>query len=163
MIVGEEGPTMPGWLKRLLSAPNAFYAWGLGRIFGHRFLELTHTGRKTGKEYRVVVEVVKYDRTTGEAIVVSGFGRHSGWFRNVSAGTPTWVNFGHGRVRADHRVLDTDEAAQTLHDYERRIWIVWPLVRFALGRLAGFTYCDTDADRRRLVQTLPLTAFTPHR
>ncbi len=78
---------MPGWLKRLLSAPNAFYAWGLGRIFGHRFLQLTHTGRKTGKEYRVVVEVVKYDRTTGDAIVMSGFGRRSGWFRNVSAGT----------------------------------------------------------------------------
>ncbi|GAA4345124.1 nitroreductase family deazaflavin-dependent oxidoreductase [Microbacterium rhizosphaerae] len=154
---------MPRWLKHLLSAPNALYTWGLGRIFGHRFLQLTHTGRKSGKQYRVVLEVVKYNRATGEAIVMSGFGRQSGWFRNVTAGTPTWVNFGGGPVLADHRVLDTDEAAQTVRDYARRMRFASPLVRPVLGRLAGFTYHDTDADRRRLVQILPLTAFTPHR
>lgn len=153
---------MPRWLKQLLSAPNALYAWGFGRIFGHRFLQLTHTGRKTGKKYHVVVEVMKYDRTTGEAIVMAGFGRHSGWFRNVTAGTPTWVDFGHGPVVADHRVLDTDEAARVLHSYERRMRFASPLVRSVLSRLAGFKYQDTDADRRRAVEILPLTAFTPN-
>ena len=154
---------MPRWLKRLLSAPNALYAWGFGRVFGHRFLQLTHTGRKSGTKYRVVLEVVKYDRTTGEAIVMSGLGRHSGWFRNVTSGAPVWVDFGHGPVSADHRVLDTDEAAEVVHGYERRMRIVWPVVRAVLGKLAGFAYTDTDSDRRRLVQVLPLAAFTPHR
>ena len=152
---------MPNWLKRVLSAPNALYGWGLGRIFGHRFLQLTHTGRKTGTRYRVVVEVVRYDRSTGEAVVMSGFGRHSGWFRNVTAGTPAWADFGRGPVPAAHRVLDTDEAAEVVRDYERRMRLVWPIVRSVLGRLAGFTYRGTVADRRRLVQTLPLMAFTP--
>lgn len=154
---------MPHWLKHLLSAPNALYAWGLGRLLGHRFLQLTHTGRKTGTERQVVLEVVKYDRATGEAIVMSGFGRRSGWFRNVTAGTPTWVDFGPGPVLADHRVLDADEAAEVVRDYARRMRFAWPLFRPALGRLAGFTFHDTDADRHRLVQILPLTAFTPHR
>ncbi|WP_460573001.1 nitroreductase family deazaflavin-dependent oxidoreductase [Humibacter soli] len=154
---------MPSWLKRILSAPNALYKSGLGRIFGHRFLQLTHTGRKTGKLYHVVVEVVRYNSTTGEAVVMSGFGRHSGWFRNVTAGTPTWVDFGRGPVRADCRVLDCDEGAEVVREYEQRMRFAWPVVRIVLSRLAGFRYQDTDADRRRLAQSLPLTALTPHR
>ena len=154
---------MPRWLERVLSAPNALYGWGLGRVLGHRFLQLTHTGRKTGRRYRVVVEVMRYDRTCGAATVMSGLGRRSGWFRNVSAGTPTWVDFGHGPVPADHRMLETDEAAAVLLDYERRMRLARPLIRLVLGRLAGFAYGGTDADRRRIVETLPLIAFTPRR
>lgn len=154
---------MQRWLKHLLRAPNVLYTCGIGGVFGHRFVQLTHTGRRTGKKYRVVVEVVKYSPITGEAIVMSGFGRQSGWFRNVTADTPTWVNFGHGPVLADHRVLDADEGAQALRDYERRMRLARPLIRSVLGRLAGFPYGDTEATRRRLVQVLPLIAFTPHR
>ncbi|WP_460573635.1 nitroreductase family deazaflavin-dependent oxidoreductase [Humibacter soli] len=154
---------MRPWIKRLLGAPNVLYTSGLGRIFGHRFLRLTHTGRTSGRRFHVVVEVVHYDGTTGEAIVMSGFGRRSGWFRNVTAGTPTWVDFGRGPVRADHRVLGADEAAEVLNAYEQRMPLARPLVRLVLGRLAGFRYEGTQADRLRVVEALPLVAFTPHR
>lgn len=154
---------MPRWLKRVLAAPNALYGWGLGRVFGHRFLQLTHTGRTSGRRYKVVVEVMHYNRRTGEAVVMSGFGRTSAWLRNLNAGTPAWVDFGRGPVAAKHRMLDTGEATRVLLDYERRMRLAAPLVRLVLGRLAGFAYRGTDTDRRRVVEALPLVAFTPKR
>ena len=48
----------PAWLKRLYAAPQLLYRVGLGRLAGHRFLLLTHTGRRTGARHRAVVEYV---------------------------------------------------------------------------------------------------------
>ncbi len=46
----------PPWLKRLYAVPQGLYRIGLGRLLGHRFLLLTHTGRSTGARYRAVVD-----------------------------------------------------------------------------------------------------------
>ena len=44
---------MPGPLvKRALAAPNALYDAGLGRVLGHRFLRLTHHGRRSWLDAR---------------------------------------------------------------------------------------------------------------
>lgn len=149
-------------LKRLFAAPNGLYAHGLGRLLGHRFLQLTHTGRRSGRRYRVVLEVLRYDAASGEAVVIAGFGEHADWLRNVRAGGPAWVDFGRGARRADHRVLGIDEAVGVLVDYERRYGPIRPALRRVLGMLAGFGYRGTDGDRRRLAATLPLVAFRPH-
>ena len=149
------------WLRRLYAAPNAVYARGWGRLLGHRFVQLTHTGRRSGRTYRVVLEVARYDRTTGEATVTAGYGRGSDWFRNVRAGGPTWIDFGRGPRPATHRELSQDEAISVIADYERRARLARPLVRRVLGSLAGFDYRGSEADRRRLVETLPMVAFTP--
>jgi deazaflavin-dependent oxidoreductase (nitroreductase family) len=150
-----------GILKTALGLPNALYDAGLGRIFGHRFLRLMHTGRKSGRRYNVMLEVVRYDRATGEAVVMVGLGARSDWLRNLRAGGPAWVDFGFGPRRALLRELDPAEAAAVLADYERRAGILRPLVARVLSRLAGFAYRGTDDDRLRLVTTLPLVAFRP--
>ncbi|HWB37648.1 MAG TPA: nitroreductase family deazaflavin-dependent oxidoreductase [Rugosimonospora sp.] len=157
-------PTPPApWLKRLYAAPNAVYRLGLGRLLGRRFLQLTHTGRRTGAPHRVVLEVLRYDAATGEAVVVAGYGRRADWYRNVRAGGPAWVDFGRGRRPAAVRELAPDEAADLLVGYERRYGVLRPLLRRVLSAFAGFDYRGTDDDRRHVAEALPMIAFTPRR
>ena len=141
--------------------PNGLYAAGAGRLLGHRFLQLTHTGRRSGREFQVVLEVVRYDRATGEAVVVSGFGRSADWFRNVTAGGPAYVDFGRGPRRADHRVLGLDEAVEAYAGYERRHLLLMPVIDPVLSRLLGWPYDGSDAARRRMAEDLPLVALRP--
>lgn len=86
-----------GVLKLMLRVPGAFYRAHLGWLFGHRLLMLRHKGRVTGLVHDTPLEVVRYDRATDESVVVSGWGRQSGWFRNVEAGGALEVWTG-GRV-----------------------------------------------------------------
>jgi deazaflavin-dependent oxidoreductase (nitroreductase family) len=147
----------------VFAAPNAVYERGLGRLLGHRFLQLTHTGRRTGKSHRVVLEVLRYDARTGEAVVICGFGPTSDWLRNLRAGGPASVSFGRGPRPATWRELDEDESVEVLAAYERRYGFARPLLRRVLGALGGFEYHGTDEDRRRVARALPLIAFRPAR
>lgn len=149
--------------KTLLRAPVALYRLGLGFLLGHRFLLLTHRGRRTGTLYRTVVEVVRWDRTRHEAVVMSGWGRRSNWLRNVTAGGAVEVQVGRERFAPEVRVLDPDEAAAVFADYERRNRVAAPIVRAVLSRLAGFRYDGSAEGRRRVVETLPLVGFRPGR
>ncbi len=153
----------PPWLKRVYAAPQWLYRHGLGRLLGHRFLLLTHTGRRTGARHHAVVEVVRYDAATGEAVVIAGYGPTSDWYRNVRVGGPVWVSFGRGGRRARFRDVPADEAAMVLARYERRYGPLCPLLRRTLSALAGFPYRGTDDDRRRVAEVLPMLALTPLR
>jgi hypothetical protein len=51
------GPT--GWVRALLRLPILLYRLHLGWLLGHRFLLLTHVGRKSGLQRRTVLEVVR--------------------------------------------------------------------------------------------------------
>jgi len=144
-------------LKRLLRLPALLYRLRLGMLLGHRFLLLKHRGRKSGRLYETVLEVV--DRDRNELVVMSGLGRGSSWFRNVEAGGAVEVRCGNERFRPEVRVLPPEEAAACLAGYERRNRVVSPVVRRVLSRLAGFPYTGDDAGRLRLVETLPLVGL----
>jgi deazaflavin-dependent oxidoreductase (nitroreductase family) len=149
------------WLKRVMRAPVGVYGLGLGWVFGHRFLLLTHRGRKSGREYRTMLEVVRWDAATREAIVASGWGRQANWFRNLQAGGAVEVEIARTKFQPEVRPLEVDEAAAVLADYERRNRFAAPILRAALSRLAGFRYDGSEAGRRRLVETLPLVGLRP--
>ena len=153
--------TIPPWLRVVFAAPNALYRRGMGRALGRRFLQLTHVGRKSGAEHTVVLEVLTYDRETGEAVVISGFGEGAQWLRNLRANGEARISFGRTPRRAEIRMLDADEAVDVMTRYERRYGLVRPLLRRTLSLLGGFDYRGTDEDRRRLVEKLPLVAFLP--
>ena len=153
----------PPWLERLYAAPQVLYRVGLGRLLGHRFLLLTHTGRRTGARHRALVEVVRYTPATGEAVVVAGYGTSSQWWRNVRAGGPVWVDFGRGPRPARFRDVPPDEAVAALAAYERRYGVLAPLLRRVISALAGFDYRGSDDDRRRAVAAMPMLALSPRR
>jgi deazaflavin-dependent oxidoreductase (nitroreductase family) len=150
-------------MRRAFVAPNSLYDNGFGWVLGRRFLQLTHTGRRTGRQHHVVIEVVRYEPFSGEATVVSGFGPRADWFRNVTAGGPVEVDFGRGPSLAAYRVLPAEEAERVYAAYERRNVLIGPLVRWTLTLLLGWTYDGTAEARRRMVAELPMVAFRPAR
>jgi deazaflavin-dependent oxidoreductase (nitroreductase family) len=153
----------PPRLRPLFAVPNGLYAAGFGWLLGRRFVQLVHYGRKSGREFHTVVEVVKYDQDTGELVVVAAFGRSSDWLLNLQAAGRAEVDLGHGRRPASFRELSADEAAEVLAGYERRNALIRPILRRVLSALAGFDYDGSDDARRRLVDQLPLIAFRPAR
>jgi deazaflavin-dependent oxidoreductase (nitroreductase family) len=134
---------------------------GAGCMLGHRFLQLTHTGRATGRQYRVVVEVLRYRPSSGEAVVMAGLGARSAWLRNLKAGGLALVDFGRGPIPVGARLLASAEACTVLRDYERRMRALRPIVRAFLSRMAGMEYRGSDAELERLVTRLPLVALRP--
>lgn len=120
-------------MRWLLKAPVAFYSADLGWLFGHRFLLLAHRGRRSGRVYRTMLEVVAWDEAASEAVVMSGLGRRSQWYRNVLAADPVEVRIARLRFAPRVRVLDRGEAADVLAGYEARNRIVAPVVRAVLS------------------------------
>lgn len=137
----------------------ALYAAGLGWLLGHRFLLLEHRGRRSGRPYRTVLEVLSWDPATREAVVMSGFGRKSQWYRNVLAAGGAEVRIAKLRFTAGVRAVDPEEAARIFAGYERRNRLAAPVIRRVLSRLSGVPYDGSPEARLRLVDALPLVAF----
>lgn len=144
--------------------PVYLYRCKLGWLLGHRFLLLIHVGRRTGSRHQTVLEVLEYRKASLEAIVMSGFGRQSDWFRNIEARPDdVAVVIGSHRFKARYRLLSDAEAVQVFRGYEKRNAVVMPVVRRVLSRLLGWKYSGSDADLLRAVGQLPLVAFCPDR
>ena len=141
--------------------PALLYDWHAGWLLGHRFLRLTHVGRRSGRRYRTVLEVIGTGRAPGEVIVIAGLGPSADWYRNLQAHPAIEVAIAHQRFRPAHRVLGEAEAVAVLDAYERRNRWARPLVRRTLTWLVGWHYDGTDEARRRLARELPLIALRP--
>lgn len=146
--------------RRLLRAPARLYDWHLGWLLGHRFLRLTHIGRRTGRQHQTMLEVIA-TRPDGEVVVIAGLGPSADWYRNVQTQPAAEIAIGRRRFHPAHRTLDPSEAAVVLADYERRNRLAAPVVRGVLSWLVGWRYDGTDQARRRLVRELPVVAFRP--
>ncbi len=146
-------------LKRVLRMPVWLYDLRAGWLLGHRFLLLTHRGRRTGRLHRCVLEVVDWHPDTHEAIVMVGFGRTSQWYKNVLAGGASEVRIARQRFTPEARQLEAEEATKVIAGYEHRNRIVRPIIRALLSHQAGFRYDGSDAARRRVVHALPLVGF----
>lgn len=152
---------MPTWLKRAFAAPNALYAHGLGAVLGRRFVQIGHVGRRSGRRYHTVVEVLHYDRSTGKTVVIAGYGERSDWLRNIQAAGGGELDFGHGPRPAAYGMLSTDEATAVFRDYYRRNLLIRPVLRPVLSALLGWRFDGSDAAVRRMVEQLPMVAFRP--
>lgn len=150
-----------GLLRAILHLPVYLYRARLGVLLGHRFLLLVHRGRRSGRLYETVLEVVRYDPATEESVVVAGWGRRTAWLHNLEAGGALAAVTGGRRYAPTYRILGGDEAAGVMTGYEHRNRFIAPVVRAVLSRLLGWRYDGSDAARRRLVTQLPLLAFRP--
>ena len=149
-------------VKTLLRLPAGLYRVNAGWILGHRFLCLTHRGRRSGRRYQTVLEVLAWQEATREAVVISGFGRKANWYRNVLGGGAVEVQIARECWLPQARALVTAEAVEVLADYERRNRLLTPVVRRVLSRLAGVAYDGSPAARSAVVEALPMVAFRPH-
>ena len=153
--------TLPRWATRSLAVPAYLYDWHAGWVLGRRFVRLTHEGRRSGRVYRTMLEVVGEDRAVGEVFVMAGLGRSAQWYRNVRAGHALEIAIGRERFASLCREPDLTEAADVLAAYERRNRLIAPVLRRVLSRLVGWDYDGSALGQQRLVAELPLVAFRP--
>lgn len=137
--------------------PILFYRFGLGWMMGNRFLQLTHTGRKSGLPRKTVLEVVDYDPATGNYYAAAGFGSKSDWVRNIQANPEVEVQSGREKTRARAVALPPEEAGERLLCYARR----HPLAFQELVKFMGYEVDGSDEDIRALGGYIRLFSFQP--
>jgi deazaflavin-dependent oxidoreductase (nitroreductase family) len=145
----------PAALKLLARLPLALYTLRLDRLLGHRFLVITHRGRRTGELHRTVVEVIRWDGEREEATVASGRGERADWYRNLRAAPAVEIVIGGERFVPEQRFPALEERIAVLRAYQQK----HPLAAKALGQLLGLAADEdglSDAAAR-----LPMVAFHP--
>jgi deazaflavin-dependent oxidoreductase (nitroreductase family) len=151
-------PAKPGWALRLgYRLPIALYCLRLGWLLGHRFLMLTHLGRKSGKLRQTVLEVVHYDAATRESAVLSAYGERADWYQNILAHPAVEVQTGGRRYTPRQRPLSVDERFAALKTYERRYRRAFQ----AVMRFLGHPYDGTEAGLHALADSVVMVAFRP--
>ncbi|PPS91263.1 nitroreductase family deazaflavin-dependent oxidoreductase [Streptomyces sp. MH60] len=114
-------PPLPeGWRRKLARAPVLLFRVGLGPLLGRRFLLLHHTGRVSGLDRRVVLEVVAYERDSRAWTVASGFGPRADWYRNLRGQPKTVLQFGNRHHAVTARFLAPEDGAAIMEKYGAR-------------------------------------------
>jgi deazaflavin-dependent oxidoreductase (nitroreductase family) len=155
-------PSKPtGLLKWEFTLLRYLYRWHLGWLPGHLCLMITHIGRKTGRRRQTVLEIIQYDPTTQECIVMSGYGTQSDWYRNIHAHPALSVQVGRQRYRPHQRLLSAEETLHILEEYPRchpwRFRVLLPL----LVRLVRYAYDGTQEGLRAMSEVMRGVAFRP--
>jgi deazaflavin-dependent oxidoreductase (nitroreductase family) len=137
--------------------PIQLYKIGLGGILGHRFLLLTHVGRKSGKERKNVLEVVRYDPREEAFIVAVGFGKSSDWYQNITANPHVQVQCANRRWKMIAHQLSPEQGGEELLLYSHKYPLAWK----ELASFMGYEVTGTDEDVRSLGNEIPLIQFLP--
>ena len=140
-------PIAPGpMLAGALRLPIALYAVGLGRLFGHRFLLLHHTGAKTGLARRTPLEVVEHDAATGTYYVAAGFGARSHWFRNLQVHPRARIDVAGRSLEVRARIQSPAQSAALMLRYAQK----HPIPARILAKLMGFEVDGSASDYEQL-------------
>lgn len=148
-----------GIVRLAFKLPIYLYRAKLGWLLGHRFLLLTHRGRKSGCARHTVLEVLLYDPATHESVVVSAWGEDSDWYRNLRATPAVEVRTGRERYAPAQRFLSSDEVYAAVADYEGR----HPFFSRLVSRMLGSPLDGTEAARTNFASHVRMVAFTPRR
>ena len=148
----------PRGLARLaFRLPIGLYRFGLGGLLGTRFVLLTHTGHSSGLERQTVLEVVRYDKASGECVIASGWGYKSDWLHNITAHPQIGFQVGNRHTDGTARRLTPEEGAEELLDYSRR----HPAAFRELVKFMGYRLDGTEADIRAAGRMLPMFILRP--
>jgi deazaflavin-dependent oxidoreductase (nitroreductase family) len=147
MAVRFDPPEAPNALVRwLFRAPVYFFRAGLGFLFAGRIILLEHVGRKSGLTRYSCVEVVDRDPSDDRLTIVSGYGEHAQWYRNLRVHPDIDILAGWGRHAVHAELLSPEEGADVMVDYGRR----YPKMAPKLMKLCGAHIDGTEADYREV-------------
>lgn len=144
------GLRLPIWLYRLR----------LGWLLGNRFLMLTHTGRRSGKPQRTVIEVVQYDKATDTYYAVSGWGAKADWYQNIQKNPSVTIHVSWRRIQARATFIPLTKAIEIIEGYIRH----HPIAFKELSSLFLGEHVSPGSEAaRRLAEKMPMVAFHPMR
>jgi deazaflavin-dependent oxidoreductase (nitroreductase family) len=133
---------------------------GLGGVLGERFLLLSHRGRKSGRIYDTLLEVVLYQPSTQTSFVMSAQEESPDWYRNIEAQPAITVQVGKQRYTPVQHFLTPDEAIgfwvafRSKHPIEKKLALQF-------YSQPGKEYRDNDARREALLGALHVVSFRP--
>ena len=134
MTAKKQGNYPPGrLLQRLYRFPVYLYTWGLGWMFGKRFVLFQHVGRKSGKHYQTVVEVVEIEKNTSNVIVVAGYGFRTQWYQNLHHMQTTTIQLGKHKFQVRIELLSPEDGADIMARYYQRYGKVTGVLFSILG------------------------------
>jgi deazaflavin-dependent oxidoreductase (nitroreductase family) len=150
----EQNP--PAFMIPFMKMPLILYRLGLGRILGKRFMQLTHIGRRSGKVYRSVLAVLRFDEKTHEVLVVSPWGK-SNWYRNIQTTPALEVETGLVRYAPVQRTLSPEEIAGLFIEFRNQHSIFSRMI----ARIPGWNINSSYDEFLTLAHTLHGVAFQP--
>jgi deazaflavin-dependent oxidoreductase (nitroreductase family) len=146
----------PGRLALMfMRMPLRAYAHDRGHLLGHTFVQFTHVGRKSGKEYRSVAMVLGFDETTSEAVICSAW--DTDWYHNLQAHPATNVTIDRLSFTPIQRFLTEEEA----YDVVRAFRAAHPHRVRLISRILGWGDFHDDAKVREFARAHPFVAFRP--
>lgn len=152
-------PQPPGPLARALyRLPIWLYRARLGALVGTRLVVVDHVGRRSGRPFRTVLDVVHYDPDGPTVTVVSGYGASSDWYRNLIAHPDTTIVVGSRRLRVRAVPMPPVEAGDVLVDYARRR----PRRAAKFAAFMGFEIDGSDEDYRATGAEVSMIRLVAH-
>jgi deazaflavin-dependent oxidoreductase (nitroreductase family) len=148
---------LPGLAVTIFRLPLKAYQHNAGPAVGRTFLAFTHMGRKTGHPHQTVAMVARYDKATGEAVICTGWGPQTDWYRNLQARPATTVQLGGRTFTPQQRFLTAEEAFDVIVQFRRE----HPHRLRFFSRVLGWGDLRDDAAGREFVRTHPFVAFRP--
>jgi deazaflavin-dependent oxidoreductase (nitroreductase family) len=146
----------PAFMIPMLKLPLVLYRLRLGWVFGHRFMLLTHKGRRSGKIRQTVLAVLRFDLKTKEIKAVSAWSA-SEWYKNIFSAPALQVETGFTRYVPIHRSLTSEEIATLFEDYCHD----HPIFSRIVCRIPGWKWDSSHAEFLELANTLHGVAFRP--
>ena len=144
-------------LRLMLRFPLWLYATPLRLVMGRYYIRIKHRGRRSGKVYSTMVDIVHHDRESGEIFVSSGWGDRSDWWRNLKSSPALEVTIGGRRFVPEQRFLDEDEA----YRIRRLAWKRHPIMSRITLLTVRYPKPAIDKDLRKWARDMPFVAFRP--
>ena len=146
----------PGRLLRtLFRLPLVLYRLGLGSLMGMQIL-LTTIGRRTGRHYKVVVDIIEYDKSKATYYISAAYGPSADWYLNLRANPIVQAQVGRRKFTVRTTTLPLDEAEDILAKFARR----HPHYVRVMMHLIGARISWSEEDIRTLALKMPVIACT---
>jgi len=137
--------------------PLVLYRHGWGWLLGTTFMVLVHAGRKTGQPHLMTAMVMRWNPSTREVVIFSGWGPNSDWVRNLRARPALRVEVGREHYTPQHRFLSEDESVTVASDFVRR----HPYRLRVATRILDWPDLHSETVLRDFVRTHPFVALWP--
>ncbi len=152
----------PGkFLKFFFKVPVWMYKIGFGgfeRLIGAQWMLITHIGRKSGKRYDSMVDVMDYDKATDTYYIEAAYGARADWYKNMQSNPVFEAQVGRRKFKARAGALSTEGASDMLVQFYR----TKPAYTRSVMAMAGMKFKDED-ELRILGKNLTLLAIKPEK
>ncbi len=128
----------------------------LGWLAGHHFAVVTHVGRRTGRPYRTVLWVYRYEPQTRAVTVISVWGETQ-WIRNLRNQPAKLVEIARQRYVPEQQFLSSAEVLEL----EKRFRREHPVIARGQAKLMAWPWPGTDDELQDMSSRMRAVTFRP--